>query len=995
MKKTVFTFLIAVMTAVSLFAQVPPHSFKYQAVLRDNLGNIMANTPNVGIKITIHEASATGLAKYQESFTVTTNQYGLVNLNIGSGMILSGSFAAITWGSNAYFIQIEVNTGGGFIDMGATQLLSVPYALYSESSGGSGTTGPTGPTGANGATGAAGATGATGANGATGPQGIQGIQGATGTTGANGVTGPQGIQGIQGVTGAAGVTGAVGPTGPVGLTGANGPTGATGSQGVAGVGLTNKGNWVSGTTYLPNDYVFSTSTSNPLVNSMWIMQYSSSYVSTLLPKNDLAHWVEFEAPAGPTGAIGPQGLQGIQGVTGATGQTGAQGSQGVQGVTGAIGPQGIQGVTGATGQTGAQGIQGITGATGQTGAQGIQGVTGATGQTGAQGIQGVTGATGQTGPQGIQGVTGATGTTGATGLTGPTGPLVAGTANQTLRNDGSTWVANSFLLNNGTAVGINSLPVNQYKLYVYNSSTEHGADTTAILGFREGLYGAANGGSSMGFSGINAAIKGASYWGNQYTAGVAGYNYLDYPLSSGLIGSDWTGSNWGSLAYVDALGTTWAGFFTGNVNFTNQIRIQGGTPGSGKVLTSDANGLASWQSVAGTGTVTSIATNNGITGGTITGAGTIGLTGNALGLHNLATNGLVTRTAAGTIVSRSLATSGGGIILTNNDGVAGNPTLALDFGTGASQVAAGNHTHAGLLPTGTSGQTLRFDGTNWVANSTLFNSGTNIGIGNTSPVYPIDVLGTASAFMQLKSSTGYAGIIINKGTGSNNGYFIHETADVPKWYSGLIGNDDYTISRSYSGTGDGTFCLQNATGYLGLGTTAPTAQLHTTGTVKFAGAGTPGLSKVLTSDATGNATWQAPSTSGHVSITSSSYSLCLQPTLINTATWSGPKVTLVITSATQKVLLTATVTMGAGATAGTTLNIWPAYSLTGGTTPTTIGGGSYGFTCPANNRSSFSVTSVITGLTPGTYDFGAAVSVGTIGQWVNNEFGYVSAIVIE
>ena len=48
-------------------------------------------------------------------------------------------------------------------------------------------------------------------------------------------------------------------------------------------------------------------------------------------------------------------------------------------------------------------------------------------------------------------------------------------------------------------------------------------------------------------------------------------------------------------------------------------------------------------------------------------------------------------------------------------------------------------------------------------------------------------------------------------------------------------------------------------GNIGIGdfsATAPSAQLHTTGSVRLAGAGTPGTGKVLTSDATGNATWQ-------------------------------------------------------------------------------------------------------------------------------------------
>ncbi|HDQ15482.1 MAG TPA: hypothetical protein ENN45_00305 [Bacteroidetes bacterium] len=50
-----------------------------------------------------------------------------------------------------------------------------------------------------------------------------------------------------------------------------------------------------------------------------------------------------------------------------------------------------------------------------------------------------------------------------------------------------------------------------------------------------------------------------------------------------------------------------------------------------------------------------------------------------------------------------------------------------------------------------------------------------------------------------------------------------------------------------------------AGGHVGIGTTNPTAQLHTTGSVRFQGAGTPAAGRVLTSDANGNATWQDPS----------------------------------------------------------------------------------------------------------------------------------------
>jgi hypothetical protein len=52
----------------------------------------------------------------------------------------------------------------------------------------------------------------------------------------------------------------------------------------------------------------------------------------------------------------------------------------------------------------------------------------------------------------------------------------------------------------------------------------------------------------------------------------------------------------------------------------------------------------------------------------------------------------------------------------------------------------------------------------------------------------------------------------------------------------------------------------NTTGNVGIGTTSPTAKLEVAGQVKITG-GTPGAGKVLTSDATGLATWQSTSNS--------------------------------------------------------------------------------------------------------------------------------------
>ncbi|MEJ5245769.1 MAG: DUF1566 domain-containing protein [Bacteroidota bacterium] len=93
---------------------------------------------------------------------------------------------------------------------------------------------------------------------------------------------------------------------------------------------------------------------------------------------------------------------------------------------------------------------------------------------------------------------------------------------------------------------------------------------------------------------------------------------------------------------------------------------------------------------AGSGTVTSIETGNGITGGTITNQGTIGLTGQALALHNLSTNGIITRTGDGTVATRTI-NPGAGIIVTNGNGVNGNPTISV------KTYQVGDFAHGGIV----------------------------------------------------------------------------------------------------------------------------------------------------------------------------------------------------------------------------------------------------------------------------------------------------------
>ena len=162
MKKILLLITITVLTISSSFAQSsPPESFKYQAIVRDASGNIISNQL-VGFQFTIIQGAATGTPVYQETFSLNTNGYGLVNMDIGRGVVVSGTFSTIDWSLGPYFIETGLDVTGGttYAIMTTNELMSVPYALYAKTSGG----GPAGPAGS---TGPAGATGATGQDGAT------------------------------------------------------------------------------------------------------------------------------------------------------------------------------------------------------------------------------------------------------------------------------------------------------------------------------------------------------------------------------------------------------------------------------------------------------------------------------------------------------------------------------------------------------------------------------------------------------------------------------------------------------------------------------------------------------------------------------------------------------------------------------------------------------------------------------------------------------------
>ncbi len=132
MKKLFSIVLVIALSITTVFAQ-SPEMFKYQTIVRNNDGEIVKSQA-VAFRISIVPEIAAGASIYTETHSKTTNDFGLVNLEIGAGNVTTGSFSTINWGNGTYFVRIEIDIANGtnFVEMGTTQLLSVPYALHSK-----------------------------------------------------------------------------------------------------------------------------------------------------------------------------------------------------------------------------------------------------------------------------------------------------------------------------------------------------------------------------------------------------------------------------------------------------------------------------------------------------------------------------------------------------------------------------------------------------------------------------------------------------------------------------------------------------------------------------------------------------------------------------------------------------------------------------------------------------------------------------------------------
>lgn len=132
--KNVITILVAFLMTINVFSQAP-QKMSYQAVIR-NISNTLVTSSPIGMRISIIQGSALGTSVYVETQTLATNTNGLATLEIGSGTVITGTFSNINWAAGPYFIKTETDPNGGanYSISGTTELLSVPYSLFSAAS---------------------------------------------------------------------------------------------------------------------------------------------------------------------------------------------------------------------------------------------------------------------------------------------------------------------------------------------------------------------------------------------------------------------------------------------------------------------------------------------------------------------------------------------------------------------------------------------------------------------------------------------------------------------------------------------------------------------------------------------------------------------------------------------------------------------------------------------------------------------------------------------
>ncbi len=128
---------LVILACISLLTEVRaqvPENISYQSVVRDS-GDTLVTDQSLGMEVSIIQASAEGPEVYVERHFPTTNANGLVSIEIGDGIVVSGNFSEIEWQNGPFYLQTQIDLNGGadYTITSTSQLLTVPYAIHAQS----------------------------------------------------------------------------------------------------------------------------------------------------------------------------------------------------------------------------------------------------------------------------------------------------------------------------------------------------------------------------------------------------------------------------------------------------------------------------------------------------------------------------------------------------------------------------------------------------------------------------------------------------------------------------------------------------------------------------------------------------------------------------------------------------------------------------------------------------------------------------------------------
>ena len=98
--KRIITFFSLILAASGLYSQAPG-KLSFQAIVRNTNGELLKNS-NVGFRIQLLQSSEFGAAVYVETHETTTNENGLVTLEIGDGTVVTGKSGYSTIGKKGH-----------------------------------------------------------------------------------------------------------------------------------------------------------------------------------------------------------------------------------------------------------------------------------------------------------------------------------------------------------------------------------------------------------------------------------------------------------------------------------------------------------------------------------------------------------------------------------------------------------------------------------------------------------------------------------------------------------------------------------------------------------------------------------------------------------------------------------------------------------------------------------------------------------------------------